>query len=187
MRKIIYWLQQFDRKTLLFGAAALLLLFNLGRMAHNYYQGQLVEVASKEDLLEQYVGSVEKLPDLKKRISRLEQRSNYLEKHLFTGATFDDISSEVQIMMQKMLTGAGLTPESIQPIKNSGSDNGDSQYSKMMIKLRLRGKLPQFLEFYKQMYSSGKLFLIESLTLTSYKNDILKSYLVIQVYYNLKV
>ncbi|MFO7760096.1 MAG: hypothetical protein ACQES8_09005 [Thermodesulfobacteriota bacterium] len=186
MRQIIYRLQQFDRKTLLFGAAALLLIFNLGRMTYNYYQGQLEEVASQKDLFEQYKASAEKLPELEVRVSRLEQQAVYLERHLFIGKTIDEISSAVQIMMQKMVTGAGLTPESLRPIKDNRAEAGKAGYEKMMIKMRLSGSLPQFIDFYSRLYRSGKLFLIDSITLRSYKGDVLKSYLVIQVYYKLR-
>jgi len=186
MRQLIYWLQQFDRKTLLFVAAALLLILNLGRMSYNHYQGKLEEVASQKDLFEQYKTFAEKLPELELQVSRLEQQAGYLERHLFIGKTIDEISSAVQIMMQNMVTGAGLTPESLRPIKDNRVESGEAGYEKMMIKMRLSGSLPQFVDFFSRLYGSGKLFLIERITLRSYKGDVLKSYLVIQVYYKLR-
>ena len=185
MNRIIDVLRRFDRKTILLVSVALLLFLNLFRLAAGYYGNQVEELGSQQALLEQYQATVEKLPDLKKRVGSLERRAAYLENYLFTGNSVDEISSAMQIMLQKMVTDAGLDPESIRPIIH-GKKGQEGKYESIEIKIRLAGTMPQLVDFLGRFYQNKKLFVVESFTVKPYKKTQLKVFFDIKGFYSIK-
>lgn len=185
MNRVIDILRRFDKKTILFASVALLLFLNLFRLAAGYYSDQVTEVEAQQALLAQYQATVEKLPDLKKRVGRLERRAAFLEDYLFTGDSVDEISSAMQIMLQKMVTDAGLDPESIRPIIK-GKKGQTGKYESIEIKIRLAGTMPQLVDFLSRFYKNKKLFVVNSFTVKPYKKTQLKVFFDIKGFYLIK-
>jgi len=185
MNRLIDVFRRFDRKTILLTSVALLLFLNLFRLAVGYYKNQVVEVETQQALLAQYQETVEKLPDLKKRVGRLERRGAFLEAYLFTGDSVDEISSAMQIQLQKMVTDAGLDPESIRPIVQSKKGQ-TGKYESIEIKIRLAGTMPQLVDFLGRFYGNKKLFVVESFTVKPYKKTQLKVFFDIKGFYSIK-
>lgn len=185
MNRIIDVFKRFDRKTILFVAVAFLLILNLVRLAAGYYREQCVEAETQEALLVQYQETVAKLPQLKKDVNRLERRASYLESYLFTGKSVDEISSAMQIMLQKMVTDAGLDPESIRPI-TQGKTSQTTKYESLEIKIRLSGTMSELVDFLGRFYRNKKLFVIESFTVKPYKKKQLKLFFDIKGFYAIK-
>jgi Tfp pilus assembly protein PilO len=185
MNRFVDLLNRFDKRTILFTAVAVLLLLNLVRLAAGYYKDQCREVESQEALLAQYQATAAKLPELKTNVNRLERRASFLENYLFTGKSVDEISSAMQIMLQKMVTDAGLEPESIRPI-TQGKKGQTSKYESLEIKIRLSGTMPEFVDFLGRFYRGKKLFVIESFTIKPYKKTQLKLFFDIKGFYAIK-
>ena len=185
MNRVVEYLQRFDRKVILLVSVALLLLLNLVRIAGGYYKEQVTEVETQQALLSQYQATVKKLPDLKKRVGSLERRAAFLEGYLFTGNSVDDISSAMQIMLQKMVTDSGLDPESIRPIIK-GKKGQEGKYEAIEIKIRLAGTMPQLVDFLGRFYKNKKLFVVESFTVKPYKKTQLKVFFDIKGFYSIK-
>lgn len=185
MNQIIMLIKGIDRKILLFVIAGLLLAVNLFRLAANTYSNQVEEVEARKNLLAQYQSTVNKLPNLKKKVARLEQRATSLERYLFRGSSEEAVSSAMQILLQEMVTKAELEPESIRPMM-SGTRTVARDYYEIAIKIRLGGTLNQFMDFMVQLYRSDKLFQIESFTIKPYKKTEMKIFLDVKGYYTLK-
>jgi Tfp pilus assembly protein PilO len=166
-------------------SVALLLFLNLFRLAVGYYKDQVAEEETQQALLAQHQATVEKLPDLKKRVGRLERRGAFLEDYLFTGDSVDEISSAMQIQLQKMVTDAGLDPESIRPIIKKKKGQTD-KYESVEIKIRLAGTMPQLINFLSRFYKNKKLFVVESFTVKPYKKTQVKVFFDIKGFYFLK-
>jgi len=185
MNRIIDVFRRFDRRTILFIAVAVLLGLNLVRLAAGYYKDQCLEVESQEALLAQYQATVTKLPELKKSVSRLERRASFLENYLFTGKSVDEISSSMQIMLQKMVTDAGLEPESIRPI-TQGKTGQTTKYESIEIKIRLAGNMSELTDFLSRFYQSNKLFVVDGFTVKPYKKTQLKLFFDIKGFYTIQ-
>ncbi len=184
MNQMLQFIKGLDRKTLFLAVGGLLLLLNLGRLAVGTYQNQLDEVEAQQNLLMQYQKTADKLPALKKRVARLEQQGKKLEKFLFTGKTEEEISSSMQIMLQKMVTKAGLEPESIRPLKSSSKKDPQSIHE-ISIKIRLAGNLNQLIDLLAGLYRSKNLFQVENFTIKPYKQTDMKIFLDLKGFYKL--
>ncbi|MFZ5760632.1 MAG: type II secretion system protein GspM [Thermodesulfobacteriota bacterium] len=184
MNRLILFIQGLDRKALLLAIGALLLLFNLGRLAWGTYEGQLEELQAQRGLLDQYQETVSSLPVLKKKVARLQQRANQLKKGLFVAASEEEVSSIMQIMLQELVTKSGLAPESIRPLVTGGK-SAPRDFHEIAIKIRLSGTMNQFMAFISDLYRSDRLFRIESFTLKPYKKAEMKVFLDIKGYYAL--
>lgn len=185
MNQFIMRIKSLDRKTLILTLAGLLLLLNLGRLSLSAYSSQQTEAMEKQNLLTQYQETASQLPTLKKRVTRLQQKSAMLEKYLFTGSAEAEISSAMQIMLQELVTKAGLEPESIRPMV-SGTQKGPRDFHEISIKIRLAGTQSQFVDFIAQLYRSDKLFQVESFTLKPYKKSEMKIFIDLKGFYTLK-
>ncbi len=184
MNRLILFIHGFDRKALLLALGALLLLFNLGRLAWGTYQGQLEELQAQRDLLDQYQETVSSLPVLKKKVARLQQRANQLKKGLFVAVSEEEVSSIMQIMLQELVTKSGLAPESIRPLVTGGK-SAPRDFHEIAIKMRLSGTMNQLMAFISDLYRSDRLFRVESFTLKPYKKAEMKVFLDIKGYYAL--
>lgn len=176
--------KRFERKHIMITIAIALLVLNFGRMAISFYVGQRQEVESQMGLLEQYLKTAAKLPELKRRVGRLDKRSKGLEPYLYRGSSVEDISSAMQIDLQKKVSDAGLEPESIRPVRQSGQGRS-SEGEELVIKLRVSGSQKKFIDFLAGLYRSGKLFQIQSFTLKPYKKKDLKIFLDVKGFYHL--
>ena len=185
MNKIFMYIKGLDRKVLLLVIGGLLLLLNVGRLAWETYSNQLAEAEAQQNLISQYRATVSKLPNLKKRVARQKQRAAGMEKYLFSGASEEEVSSAMQIMLQEQVTKAGLEPESIRPLVG-GAKQGTKEYQEISIKIRLAGNLSQLVDFLVQLYRSKKLFQVESFTLKPYKKTEMKIFLDMKGYYTLE-
>jgi len=185
MNQLIMFLKGLDRKVLFLALGGLLLLLNLGRLTLQAYSNQLAEAQQKQNLLAQYQETVSQLPALKKRVARLKQQSDRLEKYLFSATSEEQVSSAMQIMLQEMVTKAGLEPESIRPMV-SGAKTTSRDYHEISIKIRLSGTQSKFVDFIAQLYRSDKLFQVESFTLKPYKKTDMKIFIDLKGFYTLK-
>lgn len=175
---------RYQRKTLLIAVAVALLAVNVGRLTIGHYRDSQAELENKIALLQQYRISTARLAGFKARITRIERQKKRLEGYLFTGESEEDISSAMQIMLQEKVVKAGLEPESIRPVRNTGSAKG-RDYNEIAIKVRLSGTLSDFVAFVADIYKSQYLFKIESFTLKPYKKEYLKVFVEINGYYRL--
>jgi hypothetical protein len=91
----------------------------------------------------------------------------------------------MQIMLQELVTKAGLEPESIRPMV-SGTQKGPRDFHEISIKIRLAGTQSQFVDFIAQLYRSDKLFQVESFTLKPYKKSEMKIFIDLKGFYTLK-
>jgi hypothetical protein len=114
MNWLLEQINRIDRRHLLLGVAALLLLLNIGRWGADYLDSRQQELADRIELLAQYQKSVHKLPQVRQRVSRLKKRAQYLESFLFSGDSEEKIASAMQIKLQSQISKAGLAPEFIQ-------------------------------------------------------------------------
>ncbi len=172
-----------DRKKLLLVIGVVLLLLNIGRLARSYYIDRKEEVNSQINLLAQYKQAAARLPDLQKRVKQLEKKNQQFAKFYFIGSTEEEISSAMQIELQKKVSSVGLEPESIRPIRR-GSKSGSSE--EIVIKMRLNGNLDQFVDFLVSLYGSKKFFKMESFTIKPAKADKLKIFLEFKGFYHLE-
>jgi Tfp pilus assembly protein PilO len=177
------FISRIDRKKMLVLVGVVLLLLNVARLARNYYIDQKEEVKSRINLLDQYKQAAARLPGLKKRVKQLERKNKQFDKFYFSGSSEEEISSAMQIELQKKVSSAGLEPESIRPIRR-GRKSGSSE--EIMIKLRLNGNLDQFLDFLADLYGSKKYFKMESFTIKPAKADKLKIFLEFKGFYHLE-
>ncbi|HIJ78346.1 MAG TPA: hypothetical protein HPP69_03390 [Deltaproteobacteria bacterium] len=184
MTMLLDQINRFDRRHLLLGVAALLLLLNLGRLGANFLDARQQELGDRLELLSRYRESVLKLPQVQQRVSRLQKRTQYLESFLFTGDSEEQIASAMQIKLQSEISQAGLSPEFIQPLRNR-DNNGTPGVNDIGIKIRMSGSLNNFAAFIKAIYSGKQLFKIESLTIKPFKKDELKIFLEVRGVYRL--
>ena len=185
MNQLIMFLKGLDRKILFLALGGLLLLLNVGRLSLQAYSNQLAEAQEKQNLLAQYQETASQLPALKKRVARLKQKADKLEKYLFSGTSEEEVSSAMQIMLQEQVTKAGLEPESIRPMV-SGTKTTPRDYHEISIKIRLSGTQSQFVDFIAMLYRSDKLFQVESFTLKPYKKSEMKIFIDLKGFYTLK-
>ncbi len=176
------FLNRLDRKKLLIIVGVVLLILNVGRLGRNYYTSRKEEVSSRINLLNQYKRDVARLPGLKKRVRQLERENQQLEKFFFTGSSEEEISSAMQIELQKKVSSVGLEPESVRPVKKAGKPGSAEE---IVIKLRLNGNIDQFVDFLTDLYGTKKLFKLESFTIKPVKADKLKIFLEFKGFYRL--
>jgi hypothetical protein len=68
----------------------------------------------------------------------------------------------------------------------SGAKTTTRDYQEISIKIRLSGTQSQFVDFIAQLYSSDKLFQVESFTLKPYKKTEMKIFIDLKGFYTLK-
>ncbi len=177
------FINRFDRKKMLIVVGVVLLVLNVGRLGRGYYFDQKEEVNSRINLLVQYKQAAARLPGLKKRIAQLERQNQQYEKFFFSGSTEEEVSSAMQIELQKKVSSAGLEPESIRPM---GKGSKGEQTEEIVVKLRLSGNLDQFLDFLTDLYTSKKFFRMESFTIKPAQAGQLKIFVEFKGFYRLE-
>ncbi len=164
--------------------AGILIVLNFGRFATGKYQDYRKGIESKQALLGQYRISTRNIEGLRSRIAQLELQKKKFDGHLFSGNSKEDIASAMQIKLQKILDSSKLNPESLRPITKSGKGD-DQQYGEVIIKIRVTGKLDNFIKFLSELYKMKYLFQIENFTLKPYKKVELKIFLELKGFYRL--
>ncbi len=171
-------------RTGLLVVAGLLVALNIGRLGTAKYHDLMGGIDSKYALLGQYKIATKNLDTLRSEIKQLEQRQRQFDGHLFAGESPNEITSAMQIKLQEILGAAGLNPESLRPT-NRISKEKNQAYGEVNIKLRLTGKLENFLKFLSALYNMNYFFKIDNFTLKPFKKDQLKVYLEIKGFYRL--
>lgn len=184
MNQIMEFVQRFDRRYLLGGIAALLLLLNLGRLGLDYLDSRQAELTDRMAMLTQYREAVQRLPELEDRVVLLSRRQQRLESFLFQGESEEKIASAMQIMLQTEVSNAGLEPEFIQPVR-AGEGGDRKEHGEIAIKIRMSGALNDLGVFLHSRYAGKQFFRIESLTIKPFKPGELKISMDVRGYYKI--
>jgi Tfp pilus assembly protein PilO len=186
MNQIVEFIHRFDRRHLLAGLAAVLLVVNLGNWAWGYFDSRQVELEERMAMLAQYREAVQRLPEIEDRVALLARQQQQLEAFLFQGENEEKVASAMQIMLQAEVTNAGLEPEFIQPVRAGEGSGGDrKEHGEIAIKIRMSGALDDLGKFLHSRYSSKKFFRIESLSIKPFKPGELKISLDVRGYYKI--
>lgn len=161
-----------------------LLVLNVGRLVQGKYNEVARGVESKNALLGQYQIATQNIDLLRTRIRQLEARRQQFERHLFTGDAKEDVFSAMQIKLQEIVTASGVSPESLRPMAKSDK-NDDKLYGEAIVKLRLTGKLEEFLKFLSALYKMQYLFKVENFTLKPDRKAGLKIFIDLKGFYRL--
>lgn len=184
MNQLMEFIQRFDRRHLLIGVAAVLLLANLGRVGLDYLDSRQAELTDRMAMLAQYREAVQELPEIENRVVLLTRRRQQLESFLFQGENEEKITSAMQIMLQAEVSNAGLEPEFIQPVRTA--EGGDRKKDgEIVIKIRMSGALNDLARFLQARYASNKFFRIDSLSIKQFRPGELKISLDARGYYKL--
>jgi Tfp pilus assembly protein PilO len=184
VNQIMEFVQRFDRRYLLGGIAALLLLLNLGRLGLDYLDSRQAELTDRMAMLTQYREAVQRLPELEDRVVLLSRRQQRLESFLFQGESEEKIASAMQIMLQTEVSNAGLEPEFIQPVR-AGEGGDRKEHGEIAIKIRMSGALNDLGVFLHSRYAGKQFFRIESLTIKPFKPGELKISMDVRGYYKI--
>ena len=184
MNQIMEFVQRFDRRYLLGGIAALLLLLNLGRLGLDYLDSRQAELTDRMAMLAQYREAVQRLPEVEDRVALLTRRQQQLESFLFQGESEEKIASAMQIMLQTEVSNAGLEPEFIQPVR-AGEGGDRKEHGEIVIKIRMSGALNDLGGFLHSRYAGKRFFRIESLTIKPFRPGELKISMDVRGYYKI--
>lgn len=174
-------LLRLDRKTVLVALASLFLAVTLMRFAVGMYQEKVFDIEAKEAILFSQQKSSRKLPSLQKEKALLEREVKRTAAFLFHGPQVDTVTSTMQILLQSMITKAGLEPESLRPL---GAQTHKGDLSTIAIKMRLNGSLDNFAEFLADLYGNEKFFLVENCTIKPDKKKGVKVFMDLKVFYS---
>ncbi|MEN8142215.1 MAG: GspMb/PilO family protein [Thermodesulfobacteriota bacterium] len=191
MDNIVRFFSRFERKTLLIVGAVLLLLLNIGRLVDNSFEARQVELESKSTRLEQYRKISARVGELDKKLARLLKQKKQAEKHFFTGATDDKITSAMQLRIQSLVGRAGMQSESIRPIRQKAKeakdskdkDSGAAVFGEVLIKARLVGSISSFMDFMASLYKGNEFFRVENFSMKPYRKSGLKIFIELRGYY----
>ena len=184
MNQIMEFIHRFERRHLLAGAAAVLLVLNLGSWAMGYLDARQEELADRMEMLAQYREAVQRLPEIEDRVAVLSRQQQQLESFLFQGENEEKIASAMQIMLQSEVSNAGLEPEFIQPMR-AGEGGDRKEHGEIAIKMRMSGALNDLGRFLHSRYASKQFFRIESLSIKPFRPGELKISLDVRGYYKI--
>jgi Tfp pilus assembly protein PilO len=184
VNQIMEFIHRFERRHLLAGAAAVLLVLNLGSWAMGYLDARQEELADRMEMLAQYREAVQRLPEIEDRVAVLSRQQQQLESFLFQGENEEKIASAMQIMLQSEVSNAGLEPEFIQPVR-AGEGGDRKEHGEIAIKMRMSGALNDLGRFLHSRYASKQFFRIESLSIKPFRPGELKISLDVRGYYKI--
>ncbi|MFZ5774066.1 MAG: type II secretion system protein GspM [Thermodesulfobacteriota bacterium] len=184
MNQALAFIQRFDRRQLLLGAAALLLLLNLGQWGLDFLVARQAELADRSTMLDHYREAVARRPEVEARVAQLRQQRDRLESYLFHGESEEQVVSAMQIMLQTEISEAGMEPEFIQPVR-SGPPADQRGRGEIVINIRMAGTLNGLGRFLHARYKSPSFFRVSNLTLKPYKTGELKVSMEVRGYYRL--
>jgi len=188
VKQLIDFFNRFERRHLLIGLAALLLLLNLGRWGWGYFSARQEELQGRMDLLAQYQEAVLDLPEVERRAALQRRQLQQLEALLVSGDSEEKVASTMQIFLQSQISKAGLEPEFIQPVRSplrGGQDSDRQGHGDVAIKIRMSGSLNDFAKFLQMVYTSNQLFLIENFTIKPFGQGELKIFMEVRGYYKI--
>jgi len=184
VNQIMEFIHRFERRHLLAGAAAVLLILNLGSWGMGYLDARQEELADRMEMLAQYREAVQRLPEIEDRVAVLSRQQQQLESFLFQGENEEKIASAMQIMLQSEVSNAGLEPEFIQPMR-AGEGGDRKEHGEIAIKIRMSGALNDLGRFLHSRYASKQFFRIESLSIKPFRPGELKISLDVRGYYKI--
>lgn len=184
MIKIKQFFSQFQSRTILVGAAVLLLVLNLGRLAVNLYNDKQEEALAKVQMLSQYRDQAAELTQLKNKVAALDRQQKQLEHYFLKGKSEEDISSALQIVLQEMVVKSGLEPEFIRPTRSGGISQAE-KLNEITVNLRVAGTIDNFMAFIQDLYKSASYFKVESLSIKPFKDAELKIVMEVKGFYKL--
>ena len=145
------------------------------------YQADQVVLETRKTSLARYRTLTARAPELRLRLEQLTAEQDKLGKFLFSGPNEESILSGMQLDLQALVTTAGLEAETIRPIKQKNEQKnekdgqkGVSDMGEVVIKANVNGTLDQYLALLAELFSSGKLYRIEAVTLAPRKKSDLK-------------
>jgi len=184
VNQIMDFIHRFDRRHLLAGLAAVLLVANLGRMGMGYFDSRQEELEERMAMLAQYREAVQRLPEIEERATLLARQQQQLESFLFHGENEEKIASAMQIMLQSEVNNAGLEPEFIQPVRK-GEGGNRKEHGEIVIKMRMSGALNDLGKFLHSRYAGKQFLRIESITIKPFRPGELKISLDVRGYYKI--
>jgi len=184
MNNLAHILDRVNTRTLLIGIALVLLALNAGRFCVDFYWNQQAALESRTAMLAQYQLSVRKLAALKTRVEALAKQKEEMDAYLFNGRSVEEVSSNMQIALQKQLTDAGLVLETLRPSSLADKEPGKT-LGQIAVNVRLTGSLNGFTRFLANLYKSDKLFQLDSFTLKPSRNSGLTIFLEMKGFYKL--
>ena len=177
-----------NRKSLIIIAVVLVVL-NVFRLVYDHFDQKEEDISSRSALLEQYRMSIRNLDETRERVAWLETQAEEVDSYLLSGTSEEKIVSDMQINLQEKVSLAGLSVESLRPVRKRTDKqkpkDKEKGYGEVAINIRLAGTLNQFVDFLGYLYKSKTLFQIESFTLKPYKNKELKIFLDFKGYYKI--
>ena len=188
MKKVVYFLERFQRRSLLLAVAILLVLANSGQWAVDVYESGREELESKNAKLAQFQLVTEKADVFKKRLAFLTREKEQVGQFLFSGEE-DKLSSSMQLRLQAMVSKAGMQAESIRatlqkPERRQNKEDEEGQtFGEVLIKLKLAGTLHEFMDFMAGLYKGQEFFRVESISIRPYRTTGLKIALELKGYY----
>jgi len=171
-------------RNVLIALAVLLVVLNVGRLANDKYAESVDAIESKQALLGQYQISTQNIDFLRRRIKHLEEQKRKFDAFLFTGASRKEVTSEMQIKLQEIISSSGLNAESLRP-NNKSSKEDDKYYGEVIVKIRVTGSQEDLMKFLSSLYRLNYLFKIENFTLKPFKKTELKVFLELKGFYRL--
>lgn len=188
MKNLVYFLERFQRRTLLIAAAVLLSIIVLWRWVDDQYATRQEEVNSRLVQLGQYQLIASEAKSLEKRHNSLLRVKEQAGRYFFAGEDDDKISSAMQLRVQAMVARSGLQAESIRStlqkidaVKNSGGEGND--LGGVLVKARLAGTLSELMSFLELLYKGREFFAIQSISLKPYRDTGLKIFVELKGYY----
>ncbi len=152
--------------------AGVLLALNAIRLINGKYAEVLQTVESKQALLGQYQMATQDLAGERARVQQFEARKSQFETHLFPGNSERDVTSNMQIKLQEVMTRVGIIPEAISAMpKPGGAKDKDSgnPYGEVLVKVRLGGNLDNFIKFLAELPKMDNLLVLDNVTIKPFK------------------
>lgn len=166
--------------------AGVLLALNAIRLVNGKYAEAIQRVESKQALLGQYRMSTRDLDGERARVQQLEARRTQFEKRLFPGTQEREVTSNMQIRLQEVMTKVGIIPEAISALPKPGGakdKEAGNPYGEVLVKVRLGGNLDNFVKLLAALPKMDNLLVVDNVTIKPFKKDELKVFLEMRGYY----
>ncbi len=167
------------------GVALLLLLVNLATYGLDRYRERLVSIDNRQSFLARQRVTAARLPLIKEKLFLQETQRRELEKLLFRGRSEEEISSSIQVMLQRELAAANLTLESLRPRPESASGGPTADFSTVAMTLQAVGPLDGFTSFLAALYRAEQFLKVESFSVQYHSEDKVKVSLDLKGFYRL--
>lgn len=190
MKNLVYFLERFQRRSLLIAVAVFLVIITLLRWVGDAYETRQEEFENKMAKLGQYQLITSKAEVFDKRQKNLLRLKGQVGRYFFTGENDDKISSAMQLLIQALVAKAGMQAESIrstvQKVDGRQEKGAETVFGEVLLKASLAGTLEEFNGFLADLYRGKEFFAIESITLKPFRNTGLKIFIELKGYYVLR-